>query len=79
MATRSPNFLMWEKMIDACARADIVVSDRRLPSACKPRWLKLDRKQLARSGGFAIHLGSTPRVVSVADLTHGHPWGPAGQ
>ena len=56
-----------------CARADIVVTDRRLPSWCRPRWLKVDRRTLARTGGLAIDLSSgtvrTGRVPGDA-----HPW-----
>ncbi len=35
----------------ACAAADIVVSDRRLPDWCRPRWLKLDRTALGHDRG----------------------------
>jgi competence protein ComEC len=57
----------------ACAEADIVVSDRRLPAACRPRWLKADRPMLERSGGLAITLGGAPRVTTVAAGDR-HPW-----
>src|SRR3546814_18794190 len=36
-----------------CAHADIVVSDRRLPGACRPRWLTADRRFLALKIGRA--------------------------
>lgn len=72
VATRSPYFVPWPQMIAACEQADIVVSDRRLPAACAPKWLKLDRIGLQESGGVAIHFGSG-RVTSVRHRTD-HPW-----
>ena len=74
LATRSRNFLDWRSFIAACSASDIVVSDRRLPKACTPRWLKLDRPALARSGGLAIRLGSKPNIQSVAERIGDHPW-----
>ncbi|WP_313807328.1 ComEC/Rec2 family competence protein [Sphingobium sp.] len=56
-----------------CARADIVVSDRRLPGACRPRWLKVDRRVLAATGGLAIDLDHG-LVRSVKALNDEHPW-----
>jgi len=74
LATRSRNRIDWTTITRACAAADIVVSDRYLPRGCTPRWLKLDRAALARTGGIAIHLGKTPRVDTVADRVGAHPW-----
>ncbi|MEO7654143.1 MAG: ComEC/Rec2 family competence protein [Sphingomicrobium sp.] len=74
LATRSRNFLDWVPFIQACAAADIVVSDRRLPGDCRPRWLKLDRPALEVTGGMAVYLGETPRVASVAEQIGDHPW-----
>jgi competence protein ComEC len=76
LATRSRDFLKWREMIAACAAVDIVVSDRRLPPGCTPRWLKLDRPALTASGGVAIRLGDEPRASSVAGRIRGHPWAP---
>ncbi len=56
-----------------CAQADIVVSERRLPDWCRPRWLKADRTMLARTGGLSIDL-SAGRVTSVAQAEGAHPW-----
>jgi competence protein ComEC len=78
LATRSPQRSDWVEITRACAEADIVVSDRWLPKACNPRWLKLDRKALAATGGVAIYLGREPRVLSVTQRVGGHPWGPTG-
>ena len=59
LATRSSYRIDWAVLTAACASADIVVSDRRLPRGCEPRWLKLDAKALARTGGLAIYLGNS--------------------
>jgi competence protein ComEC len=74
LATRSATRIDWSTITSACADADIAVSDRWLPRACQPRWLKLDRDALARSGGLAIYLGNRPWVDSVADRVGAHPW-----
>lgn len=74
LATRSSRFVDFGPLSKACAEADIVVSDRRLPRTCVPRWLKADRAFLARSGGLSITLGERPRVSTVADRIGGHPW-----
>ena len=73
LASRSDRRVPVEALKRACAEADIVVSDRRLPAACRPRWLKADRDFLARTGGLAIALGNTPRVSTVASGDR-HPW-----
>jgi competence protein ComEC len=74
LATRSNYRIDWEALTGACATADIVVSERRLPRGCVPHWLKLDRDTLARTGGLAIYLGSEPRIDSVAESVGAHPW-----
>jgi competence protein ComEC len=74
LATRSSMRIGWKTITNACSTADIVVSDRRLPAGCTPRWLKLDKGTLARTGGLAIYLGKSSRVDSVADGVGGHPW-----
>jgi competence protein ComEC len=74
LATRSANRIDWTTMTGACAGADIVVSDRRLPRGCTPRWLKLDAPSLRRTGGLAIYLGDRPYVDTVADRVGRHPW-----
>jgi competence protein ComEC len=76
LATRSSQRIDWAAITRACAEADIVVSDRWSPKACSPRWLKLDRKALERSGGVSIYLGSRPYIDTVADRIGGHPWAP---
>jgi competence protein ComEC len=74
LAIRSSTRIDWTTLTRACARADIVVADRRLPQACTPRWLKLDRAGLSRTGGVAVYLGNEPRVETVADRVGAHPW-----
>jgi competence protein ComEC len=74
LATRSPARIAWTDIATSCADADIVVSDRRLPRGCSPRWLKLDRATLERSGGVTIYLSDKPRLATVAERVGSHPW-----
>jgi competence protein ComEC len=74
LATRSPYLVPFSALRRACARADIVVSDRRLPRGCAPHWLKADRAFLRRSGGISVTLRTQPRVRTVAELVGRHPW-----
>lgn len=74
LATRSSTLIDWDSFIRACSQADIIVSDRRMPRGCEPRWLKLDAPALRRSGGVAIYLGANPRVDTVAERVGSHPW-----
>jgi competence protein ComEC len=74
LATRSAYRIDWQALTNACAEADIAISDRRLPRGCAPRWLKLDAPALRRTGGLAIYLGSQTRIDSVADRVGEHPW-----
>jgi len=74
LATRSATRIDWTTFANACAQADIVVADRRLPRGCIPRWLKLDAPTLRRTGGLAIYLGTNPWIDAVKDRVGGHPW-----
>ncbi len=74
LAIRSRERIDWKILTKACADADIVVADRRLPRGCVPRWLKLDRRALEESGGLAISLGAEPSVSSVSGRLGDHPW-----
>jgi len=74
LATRSSAWLEWRDMVRWCAASDIAVSDRWLPKACSPKWLKLDRDSLGRTGGVAIHLGARPQIATVAGELGEHPW-----
>ena len=73
LATRSFYLVPVRALIAACRRADVVVSERRLPRGCDPRWLRLDRETLARTGGVAIALASG-RVATVRTAGDEHPW-----
>jgi len=72
-ATRSAYLLQRPAMERTCRNADIMVSERRLPNWCQPRWLKLDRETLARTGGVAITL-ATGNVRTVERPSDQHPW-----
>ncbi len=74
LAMRSSAWLDWTELVRSCAEADIAVADRRLPRGCIPKWLKLDRPALQRTGGVTIYLGRSPRVDTVADRMGRHPW-----
>ncbi|WP_340314489.1 ComEC/Rec2 family competence protein [Rhizorhabdus argentea] len=73
LATRSPYLVDIARMNRACARADIVISDRRMPRSCRPRWIRIDRPLLARTGGLSIDL-ERGRIDSVAADVGRHPW-----
>lgn len=73
LATRTDVRVPWAAFVDACARADIVVSDRRLPTGCAPRWLKLDRARLRQTGGVAVYLDGN-RWTGVRSPGDRHPW-----
>lgn len=73
LMTRSSYLLPWGAFTRQCRDADIVISDRRLPAGCTPRWLKLDRPFLRRNGGVSIHLArqSVRTAIRPGDA---HPW-----
>jgi competence protein ComEC len=73
LATRSAYRIDRATMEPACAAADIVVSDRRLPGWCRPRWLKADAPLLRQTGGLAVYL-VRPDIVTVAEMQTRHPW-----
>ncbi len=73
LATRSPYVLPWEPFIALCRATDIVISDRKLPGACQPRWIKADKYRLRDSGGLAITLASG-RVEASKVAVDEHPW-----
>lgn len=71
-ATRSGYPVAWRELVAVCADSDIVVSDRRLPHGCQPRWLRLDRGSLSRTGGVAVRFVDG-EVRTVQGTSH-HPW-----
>ena len=74
LATRTATRIDWATLVQACADADIVVSERWLPKGCTPRWLKLDRRALESTGGVAIYFDEVPRIETVASRIGEHPW-----
>jgi competence protein ComEC len=76
LAVRSKERLEWAELAAACREADIVVAEWRLPRACTPRWLKLDRTALERTGGLTIDLGERPQITTVAERVGQHGWAP---
>jgi competence protein ComEC len=74
LAIRSKDRIDWKLLTQACAEADVVVAERRLPDGCRPRWIKLDRTTLEQTGGVAIYLGTVSRVETVAHRLGQHPW-----
>jgi competence protein ComEC len=73
-ATRSRHLLDWTQLIQLCSRVDIIVSERRLPPTCNPRWIKADRPALEQSGGLAITLGKTASAQMGKGGRDDHPW-----
>lgn len=73
LATRSADLIDRNTLEPACANADIVVSDRRLPYWCRPRWLKADRTLLSHTGGLTIDVESRT-IRSVKEMQGDHPW-----
>jgi competence protein ComEC len=77
LALRSNQRLDWAELTRACAAADIVVADRRLPRACRARWLTLDAPRLRATGGLVID-AREGRVASVAQRMKRLPWAGGG-
>ena len=73
MATRSSHYISALALSAACRRVDIVVSDRRLPTSCQPRWFKADRDLLSQVGGMTIDL-ETQRIATAIAWTGRHDW-----
>lgn len=73
LLTRSRLTVPWSALVQSCAASDIVIADRWLPRRCRPRWLKLDRRDLARRGGAAIDLDQGT-ISRSRDPRDEHPW-----
>ena len=73
LATRSSHYISALALSAACRRADIVVSDRRLPASCQPRWIKADRNLLSRVGGMTIDL-EKQKILTALQWTGRHQW-----
>lgn len=72
-ATRSDYLVPWREMVATCAAADVVVSERRVPKACTPKRLTLDRPALARTGGVALWF-EDGRLRTSRRPDARHPW-----
>ncbi len=72
-ATRSAYLMPIAEVTALCGQVDVMISERRLPRTCVPRWLKLDRPMLARTGGVAVTL-ATGRITTVRTPGDRHPW-----
>jgi competence protein ComEC len=73
LVTRSNLLVPYSDFIAACAAADLVIADRRLPTGCTPRWAKLDRPTLAAMGGARIMIAQR-RIIGGRDPRDRHPW-----
>jgi competence protein ComEC len=75
LATTSKDYIDRKRFEPACAIADIVIADRRMPRWCHPRWRVFDRRTLIESGAVAIWL-SPPRIETANGGSGDHPWRP---
>jgi competence protein ComEC len=75
LATLSRDYIDRARFEPACAAADIVISDRRMPRWCRPRWQMFDRTALAESGAVAIWFAG-PRIEAANAGAGDHPWRP---
>ena len=73
LIARGANAVPERALAAACDVSDVVIAARWLPQSCHPRWLKIDRNVLDKTGGLTIDLGSR-RFVSVADGEGEHGW-----
>ncbi|GAB5481632.1 MAG: ComEC/Rec2 family competence protein [Parasphingorhabdus sp.] len=73
VATRSSYYIPAMALSAACRRADIVISERRLPISCQPRWLKADRILLGQVGGMTIDL-ENQKIGTVLGRSGRHQW-----
>jgi competence protein ComEC len=73
LATTSREYIDRALFEPACAGADIIVSDRRLPGWCRPRWLKLDAAALAQTGAVSIRLADRTMISATASAGD-RPW-----
>ena len=73
LATRSAYMVPIAELIAACRRRRYRRQRPRSAARCTPRWLKLDRRVLRRTGGVALTLGSGT-VVTILNAGDRHPW-----
>ncbi|MBC7504336.1 MAG: ComEC/Rec2 family competence protein, partial [Sandarakinorhabdus sp.] len=75
LATLSKDYVDRPQFEAACVAADIVISARRMPKWCVPRWRTFDKLRLADSGAVAIWLDDG-RIEATNDRLGDHPWRP---
>jgi len=79
---RSCHRIKWQDIVIACKKSDITISDRQLPRACVPKWVRIDPAFLAQTGGLAITLAPV-QFQMTKPARSDHPWiapiGPVGQ
>lgn len=73
LAVRGAAYLARPQLVSACQKSDILISPRRLPLACRARWLTLDANMLARTGGLALMLAPL-RIMAAQPARDDHPW-----
>ncbi len=73
LIARSDAYVPLPALSHACRRVDIVIADRGLPQSCRPRWLRIDRPMLKRTGGITIDL-ARQRLRTVAEGQGEHGW-----
>lgn len=73
LMARGTDWVAMRDLVAACKRSDIVIADRWLPRACKPRVLKADQSMLSRTGGLTIDLASG-RIERVSEQQGRHGW-----
>ncbi len=73
LVAQRPADVAYGPIVKACARADIVISSRRLPADCRPALLKADGSFLARRGGIAVDLDDGT-IAAVRPEGDRHGW-----
>ena len=78
LATRTAHHIRWDDLVAACAQADILISARHLPRACRPKKLRIDPDYLKKTGGLAISLAPLS-ITTVRMPQDDHPWAISAQ
>ncbi|MFM5908491.1 MAG: ComEC/Rec2 family competence protein, partial [Novosphingobium sp.] len=73
LMARGGDWVARRDLVAACAASDIVIADRWLPRACRPKLMKADRSMLSKTGGVTINLESG-EVRTVAEGQGSHRW-----
>ena len=70
---RSRHRIKWQDIVLECKKSDIIISDRLLPRACLPKWVRIDPAFLEKTGGLAITLAPA-QVQMTKPVRSDHPW-----